>query len=188
MAREYRHIEEYEKEIIQHQKNCNVDDVIRQNTILAYRNFLNSEYSPEKLKQKEFFVERHFDFIYKTTKNEVRFIGDIDLLIKNTDNTYSIIDFKTNVNIQVDKENYYKQLYLYKKAIESEGFQVKSCAILSLNSNNTNETIELNDEPKIGEEFDRILESAIDCLKNDKKSSSTHNCKKCEYNYICNNN
>lgn len=177
-----------EKEIIQHQKNCNVDDVIRQNTILAYRNFLNSEYSPEKLKQKEFFVERHFDFIYKTTENEVRFIGDIDLLIKNTDNTYSIIDFKTNINIQADKENYYKQLYLYKKAIESEGFKVKSCAILSLNSNNTNETIELNDEPKIGEEFDRILESAIDCLKNDKKSSSTHNCKKCEYNYICNNN
>lgn len=165
-------------------------DLVSNETKLAvqenYANFLKSAYSPEKIKNQEFFAERSFNFEYELDGQKIEFSGDIDLLIKNSDNTYTIIDFKTNTQLkEEDKINYYKQLYLYKTAIEAEGLKVKSAKIISLNSQAGGE-FTLRDEDAIRNEFDKLLKDALTCL--DKGTITQQNspkCKFCEYNYAC---
>ena len=142
----------------------------------------------KELSNKEYCAEHNFIFNYKIKNKEVEFIGDIDLLIKNDDNTYSIIDFKTNANIEKSKENYYAQLYLYKKAIEFQGLKVKSAQILSLNHNGYFNSIFLENEEEVKDLFDKNLELAIECLETQnsiQKDINNKNCQTCEYNYIC---
>lgn len=169
-------------------KSYNVDEETKLAILTAYNNFYNCKVSPEKLSDKEYTAEYNFLFSYKIEEEKVDFTGDIDLLIKNEDNSYSIIDFKTNANIEKDKDNYYHQLYLYKKAIETQGLKVKSAEILCLNNNGNIESFYLNNEEKIKNDFEITLKSAISCLKNEKEitqTNPTEKCKYCEYNYVC---
>jgi len=151
-----------------------------------YKNFLKCKYSPQKLANETFFAERNFNFEYDLNGQKIEFSGDIDLLLKNPDETYTIIDFKTNARFEEkDKINYYKQLYLYKKAVESEGLKVTAAEIISLNDE-TCGTIKLTDENKIEAEFVGLLKSAINCLETGKITShNSKKCKLCEYSYAC---
>ena len=182
---------DYNKECLENIfKEFNVDGETKTNITTCFNNFLISPYSPNQLKNKEYTAEHNFKFIYELENNSVEFMGDIDLLVKNEDNTFSIIDFKTNANIEKDKDNYYFQLYLYKKAIESQGLKVKSAEILSLNNNGFFDSILLPNEIEIQKSFENILLDSIkyfnieNIIKDNNQQNK--NCKYCEYNYICN--
>lgn len=169
-------------------KEFQVEENAKNDILTCYNNFKISPYSAQNLSNKEYCAEHNFIFNYKIKNKEVEFIGDIDLLIKNDDNTYSIIDFKTNANIEKSKENYYAQLYLYKKAIEFQGLKVKSAQILSLNHNGYFNSIFLENEEEVKDLFDKNLELAIECLETQnsiQKDINNKNCQTCEYNYIC---
>ncbi len=169
-------------------KEFQVEEHTKQNILSCYNNFKICPYSAQNLSNKEYCAEHNFIFNYQIGNKEVEFVGDIDLLVKNDDNTYSIIDFKTNANIEKSKENYYSQLYLYKKAIEAQGLKVKSAEILSLNTNGYFNSIQLENEEKIKEIFDTNLQKSIEYIeaeKATKKDTNNNNCENCEYNYIC---
>ena len=165
-----------------------VEESAKPSIITSYNNFILSQYSPQSLANKEYIAEHNFNFIYKIEDKEIEFNGDIDLLVKNDDNTYSIIDFKTNANIDKEKENYYAQLYLYKKAIEAQGLKVKSAEILSLNDNGAFNSFYFENENKIKQEFEENIKLAIECFEQEKTvkcNLESKKCAFCEYNYIC---
>ena len=153
--------------------------------LMCYKSFLQCDFAPAKIKNSNFFAEKPFKFEYTLKDRTIEFKGDIDLLIENTDNTYSIIDFKTNSQLkEADKKIYYNQLYLYKKAMEKEGLKIKSTMIISLNENNPS-TIELTDENKIEKEFNELLEAAIEHFEIGELTTQKQNCCSCEYLYAC---
>lgn len=176
-----------ETDIFKILENYNITKDTKDAVLENYKNFLDCSCSLSKIKNNKYFAERNFNFEYKLEDKKVEFTGDIDLLIKNPDNTYKIIDFKTNINLkEEDKLNYYKQLYLYKKALEAEGLDVKSAEILSLSGNTFNTTIQLTDEDKVATEFNTLLKNAILCLENETTTKKGTNCQFCEYSYACN--
>lgn len=169
-------------------KEYNVDEDRKTIILNCYNNFLCCKFSPKNLINKEFTAEYNFQFDYKLKEKNVAFNGDIDLLVKNEDNTFSIVDFKTNTNIEKEKELYYSQLYLYKKAIEEQGLIVKSAEILSLNNNEKNNSFYLINDEKVKEEFEKNLLNAIDYLEKEiplEIITNSKKCEACEYNYIC---
>lgn len=166
----------------------NLEPKANMSVLTSYNNFLKSKYAPSNLQNEEFVAEHNFNFTYFIDNKEIEFTGDIDLLIKNKDKTYSIIDFKTNTNIDTEKENYYNQLYLYKKALEAQNLKIKSCEILSLNNNGILESFYLENEEKIKLNFEKTLHQAIKCYENENITyfdKEKNKCKFCEYNYYC---
>ncbi len=169
-------------------KEYNVDEDRKVAILNAYNNFKTCKFSPQNLVNREFSAEYNFNFIYNLSEKNIEFTGDIDLLVKNDDNSFSIVDFKTNANIEKEKDIYYSQLYLYKKAIESQGFIVQSAEILSLNKHGNIDSFYLKNDEKIKLEFEEDLKNAISCFENEinlEKIKKTEKCKNCEYNYIC---
>lgn len=137
---------------------------------------------------KEIYPERSFNFSYKLDDVNVEFSGDIDILIKNDDGTYSIIDFKTNKKIEKSLEDYYKQLYLYKTALENEGLNVTNLTIINL-TEEAPKTFGLikNDIEVAKEAFEQEVKNILILSKENAipKGLSTANCEKCGYQYLC---
>lgn len=164
----------------------NSKDLTRINSL--YSSFLNSDYSPEKLAAKEIFPERSFNFTHVVKGKNIEFTGDIDLLIKHLDNTYSIIDFKTNKNIEKSLFDYYKQLYLYKMALINEGLKINELKIINLTEDKT-KIFEPKDKELIQvktvfeEEINNIINLSCNplCLKKD----NDEKCYDCGYSYLC---
>lgn len=153
-----------------------------------YETFLASEYSPANIERCEIFPERNFSFVYELDGNAVEFSGDIDLLIKNTDNAYSIIDFKTNKNIEKSLPDYYKQLYLYKIALQNEGLAIKELKIVNLKENAVKiYTVEQSMEPEIKAIFDSEIKNVITSANAGiiTNRELSENCVECGFNYIC---
>lgn len=119
---------------------------------------------------------------------EVSFNGDIDLLITNSDGTKTIVDFKTNKDIEKSLSFYAKQLFIYKKAIEEKGFTVKDLIILNLQEN-THREILMNDSAKIaGMELKDTLQKIKDTILSGKAAKNqTKDCYLCGYKYLCQN-
>lgn len=153
-----------------------------------YDSFLKSDFAPSKLNGKKIFAERSFNFSTEIKGNVINFSGDIDLLVQNKDGSYTVIDFKTNKDIEKSLGNYYKQLYLYKKALEKEGLKIKDSKIINLTQDEP-KTFEMSEEMLLssGEIFEKDVENLIsadlegEILKKDKDDS----CKSCGYGYLC---
>ncbi|MDD3014483.1 MAG: ATP-dependent DNA helicase [Candidatus Gastranaerophilales bacterium] len=164
------------------------DDLTRINSL--YSSFLTSDYSPQKLSGSLIFPERSFNFVNNIDGNNIEFAGDIDLLIRNSDNTYSIIDFKTNKNIEKSLKDYYKQLYLYKMALSNESLNINELKILNL-TDKTAKIFEPGHEELsqsksvLDEEISKIIYLANNptCMKN----NNDQKCTDCGYLYICEN-
>ncbi|MDD3236768.1 MAG: ATP-dependent DNA helicase [Candidatus Gastranaerophilales bacterium] len=155
--------------------------------ISLYQNFTASPYSPENLSYKELYPEKNFIYTCNMNKtDEIIFEGDIDLLIKNNDSTFTIIDFKTNKDVITNLDNYYKQLYIYKKAIENLGLNVKEAKIVNIKNNGTIYELALNmeTEKKLSTAFEQETKETISTKtlthEKDKKK-----CIKCGYQYMC---
>ena len=157
--------------------------------IALYKAFLNSDYSPENLKSKTKYPEKGFKYVYQLDNNQILFNGDIDLIIKNEeDNTFSIIDFKTGEKTEKNLNSYYKQLYIYKKALESEGMKVKEAKILALSKAGSQIFTPTEDD---FEQAKTAIDSQIkDILELNKKPPLTKGensakCFHCGYSYMC---
>lgn len=118
--------------------------------------------------------------------NDISFNGDIDLLITNSDGTKTIVDFKTNKDIEKSLPAYTKQLFIYQKAIEEKGFAVKDLIILNLQENSHRE-INMNDfAQKAGMELQNILQKIKDTILSGKAvKNQTKDCYLCGYKYLC---
>ncbi len=162
------------------------DDLTRINSL--YSSFLNSDYAPQKLSGMAIYPERSFNFTHNIDGKNIEFAGDIDLLIKNSDKTYSIIDFKTNKNIEKSLEDYYKQLYLYKMALSNEGFDINELKILNLTEEAARVFEPGHEELSQSKSVLDAEISKIIYLANNPTCQKTNNDKKCTdcgYLYIC---
>ena len=166
--------------------DLSVDDSLKIDKL--YSSFLKSDYSPNKLLGKELYPERSFNFGYKINDVNVEFSGDIDMLVKNDDGTYSIVDFKTNKKIEKSLEDYYKQLYLYKTALENEGLKISNLSIINL-TEETPKTFELNknDIEIAKQSFEQDIKNIIKLSNKNviPERSLNANCEKCGYKYKC---
>lgn len=145
-----------------------------------YKYFCECEYA--QIEAKELISEYHFDFEY----NDILFSGDVDLLLKNQDGSYDIVDFKTNKNIENSLFDYNKQLFIYKKSMESLGYNIKNVCLLNLKDSGSVKIV-------VSEEDLKIAQNALDMdIKNiqnldfENVSKNIDYCKNCDYKYICN--
>ena len=151
-----------------------------------YKTFLSSDYTPEKLGNKTLFFEKAFDFISEQNGKTIKFSGDIDLLIRNEDNTYTIIDFKTNKNIESNLPDYYKQLFIYKTALSTEKINVKEAKLVNICEDGIKEfPLNSEDENEISESIQNEIADIISCNTLEVAQPSLY-CKTCGYKYLCN--
>lgn len=166
--------------------NITKEDALKINKL--YESFLKTDYTPQKLFKTEFLAERNFVFCYQSDENIVKFSGDIDLLVKENDGSYTIIDFKTNKEIEKSLENYYIQLYLYKIALESEGLTINSLKMINLTEDES-KVFEMDEEilSMAKKSFDYELRELIEFdQKNEIPAAEQKKyCKNCGYNYLC---
>jgi CRISPR/Cas system-associated exonuclease Cas4 (RecB family) len=146
---------------------------------VLYDNFLASEFAQNV--SNDYLSEYHFEFDY----NNVYFKGDIDLLIKNTDGSYDIVDFKTNKNIENSLLDYNKQLFIYKKSMEHQGYKIQNLYLVNIKESGLTKI-------QVSFEDIEIAQQALDIDINNIKSLCAQNviknsehCKHCEYNYLC---
>lgn len=173
-------------EIIQITKNLEFEQQELEDIKNLYKSFLNCPYTPSKLKGKKFFSEKTFDFNYKLKDKELQLVGDIDLIIETADNTFIIIDFKTNINLEQKKETYIHQLYLYTKAMEAQGMKIQTAKLVSLNRNKEYSIIESTPCENVKQEFEDKLLNAQNYLdKNLIPKKNKEKCKFCLFKYIC---
>lgn len=150
-----------------------------------YKTFASSNYAPEKLTNETLYCEKSVDFIYKTDNKTVKFTGDIDLLIKNSDDTYSIIDFKTNKNIENSLSEYFKQLYIYKTALKEENINVKEAKLINLTEDEIKEYILTSSlENEISTAVKKEIEELISTTQTEIPEKTLY-CKNCGYKYLC---
>lgn len=146
-----------------------------------YSVFAKSKFA--KLSSAEILAEYSFEFVYKNTV----FRGDIDLVIKNSDGTVDLIDFKTNENIEQSLTDYYKQMFIYKSALEETGFCVAKMEIVNIKPDGLVEiAVSESDIENAKKEINSDLKG-IKELSGQKPSElpTSNNCKYCGYNYIC---
>ncbi len=146
-----------------------------------YSVFAKSKFA--KLSSAEILAEYSFEFVYKNTV----FRGDIDLVIKNSDGTVDLIDFKTNENIEQSLTDYYKQMFIYKSALEETGFSVAKMEIVNIKPDGLVEiAVSESDIENAKKEINSDLKG-IKELSGQKPSElpTSNNCKYCGYNYIC---
>ena len=145
-----------------------------------YNAFLKSPYAD--FSSENSIAEQSFSFEFEN----VVFKGDIDLTITNSDKTKTIIDFKTNKEIEKSLNDYAKQLYIYKEALEKNNQHVKETIILNLQSD---ECIKHDMTPRLnsaGKEIKKdINEIEETCKNNDAKANISNNCYICGYKYLC---
>ena len=145
-----------------------------------YNAFLKSPYADFSSENST--AEQSFSFEFEN----VIFKGDIDLTITNPDKTKTIIDFKTNKEIEKSLNDYAKQLYIYKEALEKNNQKVKEAIILNLQSDECikhDMTPRLNSaEKEIKKDIKEIEET---CKNNDAKANISNNCYICGYKYLC---
>ncbi len=165
-------IQEYLKDVV-------LEKVDYDKVLALYSSFAKSEYS--KLFSAEILAEYGFEYEYKN----IIFKGDIDLIVKNSDNSVDIIDFKSNENLEIS--DYGKQMAIYKTALEKQGFVIKNLVLANVKSDCVKDFV-LNQS-----DLD-LAKKEIDAdLKNIKKItegkfadiSGCQNCKYCGYDYIC---
>jgi len=174
------------EEITEFLQNIDIKSEETEKIMNLYTAFANSKYSPTSLKDKKILFEKHFQTPYKINNKDIELDGDIDLLIENEDKTYTIIDFKTNENLEKSNEEYQKQLFLYKTALESEGQEIKSAKLAGLTQNGTITEIELNLTVQTKSDFETRLLNAVNCYEGNLTAKENRNiCDYCEYNYIC---
>lgn len=160
-------------------KKLELDEKLKSEIKKIYSLFLESEYT--NVKENEYLSEYHFDFVY----NNVQFSGDIDLLIKNSDGTFDIVDFKTNKNIEKSLLDYNKQLFIYKKSMENMGYKINNVYLVNLREIGISKIF-------VSEQDLNVAQSALDLdIKNilqinlSNPSRSLEHCNNCDYKYIC---
>ncbi len=159
------------------------DDKVKINNL--YETYLSSDYTPEKLADKTLFFEKAFDFISEINGKTIKFSGDIDLLIKNQDDSYTVIDFKTNKDIESSLPDYYKQLYIYKTALSAEKINVKEARLVNICEDSIKEyPLNLQDESEISVLIQKETEDIISCNTLEPVQQSFR-CKTCGYKYLC---
>ena len=119
--------------------------------------------------------------------------GVVDLIL-NSDNTYELIDFKSEKKPLIDENTeklarYRKQLEIYAYLIEKKlnkkisrmslYYTAEKDGIPTISFENDNEHIE-----NTIQEFDRIVDK-IECKKYDKASSEQNLCRNCDFRFYC---
>lgn len=172
-----------DKELTDYLKDMELTSIETDEILKMYEHYANSCYAPSHVKK----ALPEYNFQY--TINNSNFNGDMDLVIKSEDNSFDIIDFKTNKNIEKSLKDYCKQLYLYKSALEAQDKIVKNCIIFNITSSETKEIyLNENDLTNAKTEFEKDICAAKEFLKNGElQKINTTNCKYCEYKYICQN-
>lgn len=126
------------------------------------------------------------EYKLKTIIDDIKFVGVIDRIEKNSDNTYSIYDYKTGSAKSAGKiapdeanEDYYNQLCLYKYYFEkTTGETVRDTEIIFVIDPEKNVRIGFLDEDT--EKVVNKFKTAINDIKTH-KFEPTQNCKNCEY-------
>ena len=147
-------------------------------SIKLYEQFLKTPYASFESDLYRSEVAFAFNF------DEFLFKGDIDLLVTNSDGSKTIVDFKTNKDIEKSLPNYIFQLFIYKKAIEDSGFVVKDLIILDLLKISE---YKMNDFVKNADKnFSETLKQIKDVVINRKiLKNISKNCYICGYKYLC---
>lgn len=117
---------------------------------------------------------------------DITFNGSVDLVVTNSDKSKTVVDFKTNKDIEKSLPIYAKQLFIYKKAIEEKGSTVKDMIILNLQESSHKE-INMND---IAKNADKGLQDILQKIKDTVLSGNavknkTKDCYLCGYKYLC---
>ena len=147
-----------------------------------------SQFSPENVEDIEFSfdgVEVDGEFIK----------GKIDRIVKNSDGTYSLYDYKTGnytsekkIAPGEEKEGYYNQLCFYKYAFEKmSGKKVSKVGIIYVENHNHNVYKELCDEDMnyIENKIKEVYKDVKAMKFNPIKESRDGECKFCAYKHLC---
>ena len=147
--------------------------------LALYSAFANSKYL--KLSSEHILAEHPFEFSYKN----VIFRGDIDLVVENADGSVDLVDFKTNDNLEKSLNDYNKQMYIYKSALEKEGFTVKNMIFANIKQDGITEYRVSNLEVA-KKEIDADLKNILNISAENFSSLPLQNyCQQCGYGYIC---
>ena len=160
-------------------QNFELDEIDKQEIRKIYNIFIESEFA--KILGRNFLSEYHFDFVY----NNVKFSGDVDLLIKNSNGSFDIIDFKTNKNIKNSLLDYNKQLFIYKKAMEHLGYNIQNVYLVNLKSTEFAKFEVLESDLQIAQSALDMDIKNISELNFNNILKSEENCLNCAYKYIC---
>lgn len=153
-----------------------------------YESFKSTPYVPEKLAKNKIYTEKKFTFTENIENIKVEFNGDIDLVIKNADESYTVIDFKTNKQVEKSLEDYYQQLLIYKKGLTFEGLKVKDLKIVNLIENDYKE---FNITQEMLDEADKNLREVIWSIVKTNETGiipsvkDKQNCHSCGFRYLC---
>ncbi len=173
------------QDVLKYLAPMQLDSAEEEKIVQHYDAFLSSNFAPTKVQNPQ--VEKSVSFNYVFAGKNIEFNGDIDLLVENSDKTFTIIDFKTNENIEFFKENYFKQLYIYKKACENEALIIKKAILLNTKTDGKSLEIPLEDENIIQTALENDIHAAVKYLENDYKlkENSGFECNVCDYKYLC---
>ena len=168
-------------EISEFLKNVELEKDDYNKVLGLYSSFSKSRFS--NLLEEDILAEYGFEFVYKNCI----FSGDIDLVVKNSDGTVDLIDFKTNEDLKKSLVEYNKQMFIYKLALEGKGFCIKNLILLNIKPNCVHEYVVSESDIAVAKK-----ETESD-LKNLKEISSgkisdlprQNDCKYCGYRYIC---
>jgi ATP-dependent helicase/nuclease subunit A len=165
-----------EEEIDEILNNFEIEKSEIQEIKKLYNIYKNSTYATYR---EGSYAEYHIE--YKTKEN-ILIQGDIDLLMKNEDGSYTIIDYKTNRTMSKERiKEYTEQMNIYRAG------KVKEMLLLNL----TEEGIKAY---KIEENKEEDITKNIKEIKNlinrkdiviEKEEIKKENCKQCGYQYIC---
>ncbi len=136
-----------------------------------------------KVSSDSILAEYGFEFVYKN----FIFKGNIDLVVKNSDGTVDLIDFKTNENIENSFSDYNKQMFIYKSALAKEGYTVKNLIFVNVKTDGVKELMMSDTDLQFAQkEIDNDLKN-IKAFSNKKLSDfpRQNTCKYCGYNYLC---
>lgn len=162
-------------------QDVKADKVVMDKVISLYSSFAKSRYST--LLKKETFSEYGFEFEYK---NAV-FKGDIDLIVKNSDDTIDIIDFKTNENLEKSLADYNKQMFVYKSAVEEQRFSVRKLVFANIKTDTvTDFEVLAVDIENAKKEINSDIKNIKNLLQTKQPTVSGQNeCQYCGYRYLC---
>lgn len=151
-----------------------------------YDAFIASPYCPAKL-SRGYQAEKNVSFSFELNGKNIEFSGDIDLLMENSDGTYTIIDFKTHENLEKYENEYLQQLFIYKKAAEAENKKIKEAFLINLKTDGTAKAYSLKGEEELEQQIKADVQSAIEYLENQENLQNINkkDCSFCEYEYIC---
>lgn len=170
-----------ESEILKLLSDANLENADCDKVLALYSAFKKSKFA--KLSSENILAEYGFEFVYKNCI----FKGDIDLVIKNADGTVDLVDFKTNDDLEKSLQDYNKQMFIYKSALEELGLSVANLIFANVKKDGV---LEYEVSKKDIENAKKLIDAD---LKNIKEISSQkisdlpkrNYCKYCGYRYIC---